>query len=166
MPIHDSDPPTGRMSTFTNDLRWPAVGTHEPRRTPPTVRLGPTQWRGATAPVQYCSRVEGKRVVRARQVESIIRRYHDRLWNGWERGRIEELLAPDFEFRRSLGAAVHGRAEFRAIVEMRRTAFSDFRNTIDELIVVEDRAAVRLNYRGACRGELPGTAPTNWLKVG
>jgi steroid delta-isomerase-like uncharacterized protein len=90
--------------------------------------------------------------------KAIVRRYYEQLWNAWDPGALEELLAPDIVFRGSLASNVHGIDQFRDYVEMVRAAFPDFHNHIDGLIAEDDRVAARLTYSGTHRGELFGVS--------
>lgn len=90
----------------------------------------------------------------------IVTRYYEELWNLWHFELIPELIAPDITFRGSLGIDVSGRDGFRGYMETVRTAFPDFHNTIEEMIVEGDRVAARLSYRGTHLGPLLGVQPT------
>jgi steroid delta-isomerase-like uncharacterized protein len=91
---------------------------------------------------------------------ALVRRYYEELWNRWDLALVDVLLADDLAFRGSLGVQVQGRAGFRRYVELVRSAFPDFHNTVEELLVDGDRVAARLTYRGTHRGPLFGLAPS------
>jgi steroid delta-isomerase-like uncharacterized protein len=92
--------------------------------------------------------------------KALVHRYYDELWNRWELGLVDELLAPDVGFRGSLGIEVRGRAGFRDYVALVRGAFPDFHNAVEELVSEGDRVVARLTYRGTHRGPLFGLTPT------
>ena len=92
--------------------------------------------------------------------KSLIRRYYADLWNRWDDAVVDEIIAPEIEFRGSLGVTVSGRDGFRGYVAQVRAAFPDFHNQLDELIAEGDTVAARLTYSGTHQGELYGTAPT------
>jgi steroid delta-isomerase-like uncharacterized protein len=92
--------------------------------------------------------------------KALVRRYYDELWNRWDLGLVDELLAPDVGFRGSLGIEVRGRDGFRRYVALVRDAFPDFHNAVEELVAESDRVVARLTYRGTHRGPLFGLAPT------
>jgi len=92
--------------------------------------------------------------------KAVIRRYYDELWNRWNAEAVGELIAPDIEFRGSIGRTAHGIEEFRGYVAQIRGAFPDFHNEIEELIAEGDRVAARLTYSGTHRGAIFGTAAT------
>jgi predicted ester cyclase/ribosomal protein S18 acetylase RimI-like enzyme len=90
----------------------------------------------------------------------LIQRYYEEMWNRWDFNLAEVLLDPKIQFRGSLGVEVRGVAGFQGYMRTVQAAFPDFTNSIDELIVEDDRVAARLTYRGTHRGELFGVAPS------
>jgi steroid delta-isomerase-like uncharacterized protein len=102
----------------------------------------------------------GGRVSDQTEEEVIVRRFYDELWNQWRLDLVEELVAPDLRFRGSLGAALVGHSAFREYVERVRSAFPDWHNQIDELLVVGHRVVTRMTWTGTHRGRLGGIAPT------
>jgi predicted ester cyclase len=89
-----------------------------------------------------------------------VRRYYEEMWNKWDFALTDKILTEDIRFRGSLGAEMRGRGEFRNYVLQVQSAFPDFHNRIDELVVEADRAVARLTYTGTQRGKLFGLAPT------
>jgi steroid delta-isomerase-like uncharacterized protein len=89
-----------------------------------------------------------------------VRRFYAELWNQWRFELAAELLAPELEFRGSLGDAVRGRDGFIDYATRVRAAFPDFHNEIQELVVADDRVAARLRYNGTHRGVIFGAAPS------
>ena len=90
----------------------------------------------------------------------LIERYYHQLWNLWDLGIVDDILAPDVLFHGSLGVAVEGVEGFRRYVQLVRDVFPDFHNTIEDLIAEDDRVAARLRYTGTHSGPLFGIAPT------
>ena len=70
--------------------------------------------------------------------KNLIRRYYAGLWNRWDDAVVDEIIAPDIEFRGSLGITVRGRDGFRGYVARVRAAFPDFHNQIDQLLAEGD----------------------------
>ena len=95
-------------------------------------------------------------------LETQVRRFYDELWNQWRFDLADELLAPELEFRGSLGTEVRGREGFLEYARGVRGAFPDFHNDVRELVADERRraAAARLRYSGRHEGALLGVAPT------
>jgi steroid delta-isomerase-like uncharacterized protein len=93
-------------------------------------------------------------------LESNVRRFYDELWNRWRFELAAELIAPELEFRGSLGDTVRGRDGFIAYARHVRAAFPDFRNEVEELVVDRDRVAARLRYSGTHEGLIFGAKPS------
>ncbi len=93
--------------------------------------------------------------------KAMVRRYYEEMWNRWNFDLANEILAPEIRFRGSLGTEVRGIEEFEAHMRTVQTAFPDFHNRIDELLVEEDQAAARLTYEGTHRGTIFGAPPTD-----
>jgi predicted ester cyclase len=92
--------------------------------------------------------------------KALVVRYYDDLWNQWDVSIAEELIVPDITFQGSLGRVVHGREQFLSYMTSVKSAFSDFHNTVEELIAEGDKVVARLTYRGTHLGEVLGVAPT------
>ena len=92
--------------------------------------------------------------------KSLITRYYERMWNQWDFALVPALLAPNLQFRGSLGVSVQGVEGFAGYMQQVRAAFPDFHNQIEELIAEQDKVVARLTYRGTHRGDLFGIAPT------
>lgn len=93
-------------------------------------------------------------------VEGLVRRFYERLWNGWDDDAVDDTLIARFSFRGSLGDIVNSRDEWRAYRDKVRAGSSDFHNDVVELVVDGDRAAARLSYSGTHDGPLMGLPAT------
>jgi len=91
----------------------------------------------------------------------LILQYYNEMWNKWNFQLADELLAPDFVFRGSLGKEVRGREAFKDYMHAVRNAFSDFHNKIESIFRRETDLIARLMYTGTHDGTLLGIAPTN-----
>ncbi|MQA27897.1 MAG: hypothetical protein GEU94_21125 [Micromonosporaceae bacterium] len=87
---------------------------------------------------------------------SLVRQFYQRAWNLWDDGVVDDVMAPDFVFRGSLGDEVRGRSGWRAYRDQIRAAVPDFHNEIVDLVTSPGRAAARLRYTGHHRGVLLG----------
>lgn len=96
----------------------------------------------------------------AHDVRTLVHRFYDEAWNDWEDSVVEEILAPEFVFRGSLGDEVHGRNGWRAYRDKIRTGSPDFHNEILDLVISSNRAAARLRYTGHHHGPLLGVPAT------
>lgn len=89
-------------------------------------------------------------------VETLVRRFYDRLWNAWDDDAVEDTLAAEFTFRGSLGQRTVGRDGWRSYRDGIRRGAPDFTNEVVELVVDQERAAARLCYTGTHEGPLLG----------
>jgi steroid delta-isomerase-like uncharacterized protein len=96
------------------------------------------------------------------RLQTQVRRFYAELWNQCRFELADELLAPDLEFRGSLGTEVRGRDGLVEYARGIRAAFPDFHNEVRELVADERQraAAARLRYSGRHEGALLGVAPT------
>ena len=90
----------------------------------------------------------------------LIERYYNDLWNTWNYSLADQLISASVKFHGSVGVSVRGLDEFRDYMEMIRSVFPDFHNTIEETVAERDRVAARLTYRGTHLGPIFGVAPT------
>ncbi len=90
----------------------------------------------------------------------LVGRFYDELWNAWDDAAVDDVLAPDFAFRGSLGAETVGRDGWRGYRDTVRAGSADFHNAVEALVVDGDRAAARLGYSGTHTGPLAGVPAT------
>lgn len=96
----------------------------------------------------------------AKANETVVQRFYEELWNGWQLELIDEVVSEALRFRGSLGTVCAGRAEFKRYVETVRTAFPDWHNRVDEILSIDDRVVARMTWSGTHRGLLDGIEPT------
>lgn len=90
----------------------------------------------------------------------LVGRFYADLWNRWDDAAVEDVLAPDFRFRGSLGETVVGPDGWRGYRDLVRGGSADFHNEVVGLVVEGPRAAARLDYSGTHTGPLLGHEPT------
>ena len=93
-------------------------------------------------------------------VRELVGRFYDELWNAWDDAAVDDVLAPDFAFRGSLGAETVGRDGWRGYRDTVRAGSADFHNAVASLVVDGERAAARLHYSGTHTGPLAGIPAT------
>ena len=95
-------------------------------------------------------------------IERLVRRFYDDLWNRFDTRLIPVLLTEDVTVRGALGRHAVGHAAFADYLELVRSAFPDFEQTIEAVEVDEigGSAFVRLGCRGTHRGPLSGLPAT------
>ena len=99
----------------------------------------------------------------AEENKAVARRYWDEVWSMGNMAMIEELFAPDTLYHAPGGTTSRG-IEARQQTPLRwRTAFPDFRATVDDIFAEGDKVVVRWTVRGTHRGaieiESAGTIP-------
>jgi steroid delta-isomerase-like uncharacterized protein len=93
---------------------------------------------------------------------TLIHRWFDEVWNHGREETVDELFAPD-GICHGLGegiADVHGPAGFKVFLGNMRSAFPDVHIGIEDTIVHESKAVVRVVLEGTHLGEGLGLPPT------
>ena len=95
------------------------------------------------------------------QVRAVLVRYYGEIWN---QGRLEvcdELIAPDYmNHSAPLPGLPAGPEGLKQTVAAARRAFPDLHYTIEDIVLGEEKAALRVTMRGTHRGQFFGMAPT------
>lgn len=91
---------------------------------------------------------------------NLVERFYGEIWNRRDYAVAEQILAPDFRFRGSLGSETSGIAAFLAYVDAIHAALENYRCTVDELICDRHRASARMTFSGRHRAPLLGVAAT------
>ncbi len=96
-----------------------------------------------------------------------VREFYERIWNTGDFDATEELLAPDFIFRGSLGPEMRGREPFCEYVKSVRSALDGYRCDILDCVTEGQKAFAKMRFSGLHVGQFKGFAPTgkpvNWL---
>ena len=94
-------------------------------------------------------------------MRAILVRYYDEIWN---QGRLEvcdELIAPDYvNHSAPLPDLPLGPEGLKQIVSAGRRAFPDVHYTVEDMVLGEEKAALRVTMRGTHQGDFLGVAPT------
>lgn len=95
------------------------------------------------------------------QNKTVVRRLFDELWNKGNLQVADELIAPNYlhhdDSSPGLGKGPEGE---KKRVNLYRTAFHDFRLSIEDLLAEGETVVARWSCRGVHKGELNGIAPT------
>src|SRR3972149_574102 len=95
------------------------------------------------------------------QNKALFSRMVEEIFNRGNIGLVDEFLAPDFIEREELPPGVPtGREGVKQLTIMFRSAFPDFKATIDDMIAEGDKVVVRISWRGSHKGEFMGIPPT------
>ena len=95
------------------------------------------------------------------QNEALVRRMVEELFNRGNVSLADEFLAPDFIEREELPPGTpSGREGVIQMTAMLRSAFPDFKATIDDIIAQGDKVVIRQTWTGTHKGEFMGVPPT------
>jgi len=92
-------------------------------------------------------------------MRTVVERLH-RLWSTGDLSLIPEVYAADFVAHFPAGWEFKGHSGVREVVESARTAFSDWTETVEDIIIEGDKAVSRYVSTGVHTGYFRGQAPT------
>lgn len=95
------------------------------------------------------------------QNKTIVRRFFDEGLSAGNMVFIEQMLDAGFTFHSAPPGLPPGPAGFKLFVGMIRSAFPDYKDTIEEVIAEGDKVVVRWTFRGTHEGDFQGIAPTH-----
>ena len=90
----------------------------------------------------------------------IVERFYEEFVNRGDYDAAEQLVADECVFYFAGAEVGRGPEAFRQMLRTLRTAFPDFKTTIEDVIVEGDKVAERVTSRGTHKGEFQGVAPT------
>jgi steroid delta-isomerase-like uncharacterized protein len=95
------------------------------------------------------------------QNKALMSRLMEEVFNRGNISQIDELFAPDFVEHEELPPGIPtGSAGVKQLSTMLRSAFPDFKATIDDIIAEGDKVVVRSTWSGTQKGEFMGIPPT------
>jgi len=95
------------------------------------------------------------------QNKALFRRLMEEVFDRGNISLIDELFAPDFVEHEELPPGIAAGSEgVKQLSTMFRSAFPDFKATIDDMIAEGDKVVVRGTWSGTHKGEFMGIAPT------
>jgi steroid delta-isomerase-like uncharacterized protein len=95
------------------------------------------------------------------QNKALFRRMVEEIFNRGNMSLADEFIAPDFVEHEELPPGIPpGREGVKQLTAMLRSAFPDFKATIDDMIAEGDKVVVRMTWRGTHKGEFMGIPPT------
>jgi steroid delta-isomerase-like uncharacterized protein len=97
----------------------------------------------------------------AEQNAELFRRFIEEGFNRGDMSVVDEALAPDFVEHEELPPGIApGREGVKQFVGMLRSAFPDFKFTIDDVVAQGDKVVIRSTWTGTQQGEFLGIPPT------
>ena len=97
------------------------------------------------------------------QNETLVRRLFEEGLNTGNLALISEMLASDFTLHNAPPNLPPGAEGFKALIGAFRSAFPDYKDTIEDMIIEGDKVIVRWTFRGTHQGEFLGVPATNKL---
>jgi len=95
------------------------------------------------------------------QNKALVRQMVEEIFNRGNMSRADEFLAPDFVEREELPPGIpRDREGVKQLTIMLRSAFPDFKATIDDLVAEGDKVVIRQTWSGTHKGEFMGIPPT------
>lgn len=93
--------------------------------------------------------------------EKIIRRYFDEAWNLGKLDVLDEIIDPNYiNHSPGLPNPTPGPNGLKPIIAAIRMGFPDLHFQIDDIVISEDKVAVRCTMKGTHLGDLFGMPPT------
>src|SRR5512134_1882367 len=95
------------------------------------------------------------------QNKALVRQMVEEVFNRGNISLAGEFMAPDFVEREELPPGIpRDREGVKQLTTMLRSAFPDFKATIDDIVAEGDKVVIRQTWSGTQRGEFMGIPPT------
>jgi steroid delta-isomerase-like uncharacterized protein len=95
------------------------------------------------------------------QNKALAHQFLEEVFNQGNMSRFNELVAPDFVEHEEVPPGVpRNREGVAMLLTMLRSAFPDFKATIDDMIAEGDKVVVRMTWTGTQQGEFMGMPPS------
>lgn len=97
----------------------------------------------------------------AEQNKALVVGFVEELFNRGNMGIVGEIFAPDFIEHEQLPPNIpNGSEGVKVLTTMLRSAFPDFKATIDDIIAEGNKVVIRMNWSGTQKGEFMGIPAT------
>jgi steroid delta-isomerase-like uncharacterized protein len=97
----------------------------------------------------------------AEQDKALIGRFVDEIFNRGNMSLADEVMTPDFVEHEQLPPGIpSGREGVKVLASMMRSAFPDFKATIEDIIAEGDKVVIRMTWSGTHKGEFMGIPAT------
>lgn len=95
------------------------------------------------------------------QNKALIRHIVEEIFNQGNMSRADEFLATNFVEHEELPPGIsRDREGVKQLTTMLRSAFPDFKATIDDIVAEGDKVVIRQTWSGTHKGEFMGVPPT------
>ena len=89
-----------------------------------------------------------------------IRRLFSEVVNGGNMDLVDDLMSSDYIHHDSANPDLIGPNGYKEIITKYRSAFSDLKHTIKDIVAEGDKVVIQFEWSGTHDGELEGIAPT------
>jgi steroid delta-isomerase-like uncharacterized protein len=97
----------------------------------------------------------------AEQNKALTVRFLEELFNRGNTAIVDEIMAPDFIEREQLPPGMpNDREGVKVLTSLLRSAFPDFKATIDDVLAEGDKVVMRQTWSGTQKGEFMGVPAT------
>ena len=95
------------------------------------------------------------------QNKAFVRQMVEEVFNQCNVNKADEFMAPNFVEREELPPGIpRDREGVKQLTTMLRSAFPDFKATIDDIVAEGDKVVIRQTWSGSHKGEFMGIPPT------
>jgi len=95
------------------------------------------------------------------QNKALFRKMVEGVFNQGNIGLVDEILTPDFVEHEELPPGIPtGREGVKQLTSMLRSAFPDFKATIEDMVAEGDKVVVRMTWTGTHQGDFMGIPAT------
>ena len=95
------------------------------------------------------------------QNKALVRQMVEKVFNQGNMSQVDEFLAPTFAEREELPPGrPRDREGVKQLTITLRSAFPDFKATIDDIVAEGDKVVIRQTWSGSHKGEFMGIPPT------
>ena len=95
------------------------------------------------------------------QNKALVRQMVEEVFNQGNVSQADKFLAPNFVEREELPPGIsRDREGVKQLTTMLRSAFPDFKATIDDIVAEGDKVVIRQTWSGSHKGEFMGIPPT------
>jgi len=95
------------------------------------------------------------------QDKALVLRFVEEIFNRGNMSVVDEVFAADFVEHEELPAGIpRDREGVIQLTTMLRSAFPDFKATIDDIIAEGNKVVIRMTWRGTQKGEFMGVPPS------
>ena len=90
-----------------------------------------------------------------KELTSMIKKIYDEAHNKGNLSILDDIISPDYQRKQPPMKSVKGLPAYKAFITDVRSAYSDFKITVDDIIVEGEKSVARITLRGKHTGQAP-----------